>query len=134
MRRSASEKSNDSPKGGLLYGIGCWHVRVLCDNAWEGGRGYTPNQVGEFTLDQVLMLLTDRKILMGKRDQGMEPLTVAGMASKDGAIRGRDKDGNPIVGRIAGKSKARQLMEAADARKALEQKNRTSRRERRRMK
>jgi hypothetical protein len=37
--------------------------------------------------------------------------------NSDGTVRGRDAKGNPISGRIAGKSKARQLMEAAEAKK-----------------
>lgn len=118
----------------MLYGIGCWHIHLLCDNPWVGGRGYTPNQVAEFTLDQVLMLLTDRKYLTHSRSETVEPLAATSMADKDGLIHGRDKDGKPIIGRIAGKSRARQLMEAAEARKDAEKKQQPSPRERRRMK
>lgn len=95
---------------GLLYGIGPWHVRVLCDNSWEGGRQYAPGQVGDMTLDEILMLMTDRKLLLNRRKM-MAPLQAADMTGEDGTIRGRAADGTAIKGRIAGKSKARMLME-----------------------
>ncbi len=99
---------------GLLGGIGPWHVRVLCDNPWEGGRGYTPKEVGDMTLDQVLMLFADRKILLNRKRR-KDPLTVK--PDKDGMIPGRDRDGKPIRGRVGGKSVARRLMEASERKK-----------------
>ncbi len=96
---------------GLLGGIGPWHVRVLCDNPWEGGRGYTPREIGDMTLDQVLMLLTDRKLLLNRKRR-KDPLAVK--PDKDGMIPGRAADGTPIRGRVTGKSKARRLMEAKE--------------------
>lgn len=113
---------------GLLYGITPWHVRVLCDNVMEGGRGYTPQQVGEMTLDQVLMLMTDRKQLLNRK-KTVPSLEAVHFADKDGRIAGRAADGTPIVGRIVGKSKARQLMEAAAA-KASKPRGRRERRNR----
>jgi hypothetical protein len=62
------------------------------------------------TLDQVFMLLADRKQLMSRR-KTLGSLDVVPMADKDGFIKGRAKDGSPMLGRIAGKSLARQLME-----------------------
>ena len=111
-------------------------MRILCDSPWEGGRGYTPTEVGELTLDEVMMLLTDRKLLQdgkGHRKQQMSA-TTASMMAEDGKLRGRDKDGNPMVARIAGVSKARRLMEAAKARREAEQKNKPSKRELKRRK
>ena len=94
----------------------------------DGGRGYTPQQVGEMTLDQVLMLLTDRKSLLHRKST-MPALEASNLSTPDGKIRGRAEDGTPIVGRIAGKSKARMLMEAAAA-KAKPQRGRRERRKR----
>ena len=59
-------------------------------------------------------------------------MVVANLATSDGAIRGRDRDGNPIIGRIAGKSKARQLMEDQQARESAERAKQPSVREQRR--
>lgn len=103
-----------------MCGISVWHVRILCDNTWEGGRGYTPDQVSKMTLDNVLMLLTDRKILKakeGRRGKKIMPLAASVMAGKDGMIKGRAADGSEIRGKITGKSKARQLMEAEEKKK-----------------
>ena len=83
----------------------------------EGGRGYTPKEVGDMTLDQVLMLMTDRKQLLNRK-KTIPSLEAVNFAGKDGKIHGRAADGTEIVGRIAGKSKARQLMEAAAAKQA----------------
>lgn len=77
-----------------------------------GGYGYTPQQVKELTIDQVLMLLTDRKILQGKRTEVMDTVVAPTLTNEEGLIRGRDRDGNPIVGRVQGVSKARALMNA----------------------
>jgi len=86
----------------------------------DGGRGYTPQQVGELTLDQVLMLLTDRKILANRNKPLSSSEAGYTLANKDGYVRARDVKGNPIMLRAGGKSKARQLIEAERARKAAE--------------
>ena len=76
------------------------------------------------TIDQILMRLTDKKLLegKGKRGQAMLPMAAAALANKEGFIKGRAADGTPIKGRIAGKSLAKQLAEKAVARRAAEQK------------
>lgn len=102
-------------KGGLLGGLTPWHVRRLCDNSWEGGFGYTPQQVGALTLDQILMLLGDRKMLKGKtgrRSRETKTEAAMAMADKDGMVKGRAADGSPMRARVTGKSKAKQLLEA----------------------
>lgn len=116
MQRDSGEDNNakEAPEVGLCYGITPWHVRVLCDNPWEGGRGYTPREVGDMTIDEVLMLLCDRKQLLN-RSKSMPSDNVRAFADEQGNVKGRAADGTPIVGRIAGKSVARQLMEAAAA-------------------
>jgi len=105
-------EDEESPDVGLLCGITCWHIRVLCDNPMDGGRGYTPQQVGEMTVDQIMMLMADKKVLLGKRTRSITPMVASTMASEEGLIRGRDRDGNPIIGKFRGVSKARELMNA----------------------
>jgi len=129
VKRSDDEQEDEPPSGGLLYGINCWHIRILCDNPMDGGRGYTPEQVGALTIDQVLMLLTDRKLLCN-RSKSLSSLEVMStVGTKDGRICARDVNDNLIQGQIRGKSKARELMEAEAKRKG--EKSRKPRRSRR---
>lgn len=111
----------------LLCGVGPKHIRMLCESSWDhGGYGYTPEEVGRLTLDQIFMLLGDRKVLRaGGKRRTMKAEAVK--TTDDGHVMGRDKDGKPIKGRIAGKSLARQLMEKEEAKK-----KKAARRERRR--
>ena len=60
------------------------------------------------------MLLADKKSLMNRTDT-LQPMQAASLADKDGVIKGRAADGTPITGRIAGKSKARQMIEKLEA-------------------
>ncbi len=116
MRRNSGEDDEEedaSKEVGLCYGITPWHIRVLCDNPWEGGRGYTPREVGDMTIDEILMLLCDRKQLMN-RSKSMSSAEAGVFADEHGNVKGRAADGTPIIGRIAGKSVARQLMEDAE--------------------
>ena len=112
--------------GGLLGGIGPWHVRMLVDDAWNGGCGKSLAEVGNMTLDQVMFLLVDRKA-MKNRTRKTEPTAVAAKADADGNIKGRDADGNPMIGRITGKSVARKLMEAAQKKRARQERRRKRR-------
>lgn len=112
-------KAEDGP--GLLGGVTAQHLRRLCEPGWNGGAGYTPEQVGRMTLDQIWFRLIDAKVLEGKeseRTERVDPKAV--QPDKDGMIRGRAADGTPIKGRIRGKSVARQLIEEAEARKEKE--------------
>lgn len=83
------------------------------------------------SLDQVWSRLCDKKILkqeVGERTATIKSEAIVGMTTpdKDGFIRGRDKDGNPIKGKFRGKSLARELMEKE------EQKKKRSRKKKRR--
>lgn len=102
---------------GLFYGITPWHLRILCDDPWEGGRGQSLESVEKMTLDQVLMLLTDRKLLQRRQRTVPAAMVAAIAAGPGGVIKGRAADGTPIQGKIGGKSLARQLMEAQEAEK-----------------
>lgn len=98
-----------------MAGLAPQHIRILCDNPWDGGGGYTPEQVGNMTLDQIFMRLADRKSL--RRDDGgvRTAQTVPGnavrLADEDGLVRGRAADGTPMRARVGGKSKAQMIRE-----------------------
>ena len=105
---------------GLLGGITAYHLRILCESEWNGGGGYLPAEVGQMTLDQIWFRLCETEILkreVGGRTEKMESLAAIGTVKpdKDGLIRGRAKDGTPILGRIGGESKARRLMREEEA-------------------
>ncbi len=107
--------------GGLLGGITAKHLRWLCESGWNGGAGYTLEQVGRMSLDQIWFRLCDAKFLereVGGRTERMGSLAAVGTLKpgKDGKVMGRAADGTPIRGRIGGKSKARQLMEQEEKR------------------
>ncbi len=113
-RGSSEQSSTEEASVGLLCGISAWHVRVLCDSPEEGGHGYTPDQVGSMTLDQIIMLMVDRKNLLNRKST-ISPMNAASLAGPDGKIKGRASDGSAIAGRVGGKSKARMLMEKHQA-------------------
>lgn len=97
-----------------MWGLGPRHVRMLCDNVMEGGRGYRPEDVGNMTLDAIIMLLTERKLL---RSRGRQRVTrtpvLQAKIGADGKARGRAADGTPIRARIGGKSMAQLVQERA---------------------
>lgn len=110
---------------------------MLCENPWEGGGGYTPTQVGQMTLDQAWSRLCDSDLLRPKgqrKKQSLEPLAVTSVLKPDeaGRIKGRAADGTLIMGRICGKSLARQLMKQEEERKKEEEKKKSKKRRRRR--
>lgn len=122
--------------GGLLGGLTAYHIRLLCENPWEGGGGYTMDEVGQMTLDQIWARLCDRDVLkksMGNRTSEVDSLEIPAVLrpDKDGMIRGISQDGQPMKGRIAGKSKARQLMEQQQEKRAQEKRARRRKRSRR---
>lgn len=100
------------------------HLRILCESEWNGGGGKSIEEVGNMSLDQIWFHLCDKDLLRGKpggRTKTIAPAAVTGIVQeKDGMIRGRAADGTPIMGRVQGKSKARMLMEAAEAKKLKE--------------
>jgi len=109
-----SDNDEDEPSD-LLYGIGPGHIRILCNPPLEGGYGYDPIKVGDFTLDQIFMLLCDSAVLrMGKKRVENVPAVVAmGSMSPDekGRYKGRSSSGKEISAEIRGKSKASRLRE-----------------------
>ncbi len=123
-----------------MCGIAPWHVYQLCKNPFDGGFGYTPQQVGDLTLDQIYMLFSDQANLR-RRDvkiRTMESLEGISLLQKDGTIHGRSESGELIKGQIKGKSLCSRLREQAEAKKkkeaeelaAQQKKNRRGRRNR----
>lgn len=94
-----------------MCGLTPYHIGILTDNPFNGGGGFTPKEVGEMTLDQIYMCLTDRKVL---RDRvGARTVRTSEIAA--GPRMGRAADGTPIKGQVRGLSKARELMNKAEA-------------------
>ena len=71
------------------------------------------------SMDQICAFLCDKEMLkkpVGERTGVIGSADVMNsMTSQDGTVKGRTAEGIPIVGRVKGKSKARQLMEEAVA-------------------
>ena len=119
----AAEDETVVDGGGLLGGLMAHHLRMLCESEWNGGGGYTPEEVGRMTLDQIWFRLCDVKIL--ERDGGggsVEKVnTTAAIGSltpdKYGMIRGRAADGTPILARVRGKSLAQELTEREEGKR-----------------
>lgn len=95
-----------------MCGIAPWHIRVLTDNHWEGGAGYTTRQVRDMTLDEIFMRLAKRDNL---RRRGKTRTSIVGsdavlaLVHDDGTIHGRDAHGNLIKGKVTGESVAARL-------------------------
>lgn len=118
-----------------MGGLTAYHIRVLVESEWNGGGGYTLEDVGNMTLDQIWFRLCDANMLkreIGKRTEKREPMAVS-PSGDDGLVAGV-VDGEVRRLPIKGKSLARRLMEEEEARlkKEREGKGRMSRRERRR--
>ena len=124
--RGLDDEEEIVESSGLLGGVTAHYLRILCENPWNGGGGYTPEQVGRMSLDQIWFRLCDIEVLkrkVGGRVERMESSEVASMVKvdEDGMVRGMTADGTSIRGRIRGKSKARELMEKEAARKEKEE-------------
>lgn len=106
----------------LLCGLTPLQIHALCDNPWEGGRAYTPKEVGAMTLDQIFMALAKREILRSgpHRITQMTGEEVATSAPKDGMMKGRAADGTLIEGRIGGESLASRVRREIEEKKAAE--------------
>lgn len=90
-------------------------IRVLCENTFEGGRGYTPNEVGDMTLDQFLLCLLDKKYLSKGNIQKMS-VSGAHSIAKEGKVKVRTAQGDVIeVSLSKGKSVVARLAEASQS-------------------
>lgn len=70
--------------------------------------------VGRLTIDQVLMMFADRKLLADRKTT-FDARSATSLRDEEGLIRGFAEDGTPMRGRIVGKSLARKLTEEAEA-------------------
>jgi hypothetical protein len=87
---------------------------MLCENPFEGGGGYTPEQVGDMSLDQILFRLCDRNLLKKKVGQRISKRSLDAVT---GSMKARSKDGKPITLKSVGKSKAQMIREQQEKEK-----------------
>lgn len=101
-----------------MAGLTPWHIRILCETETAMGvmRCYTPSQVGDMTLDQILVMLLDKKTLrVGKeRTVTMSSMEAIGI-SKGGTLKGRTVDGQEFTATVSGKSMVQVIREREEA-------------------
>lgn len=116
-----------------MYGLAPYYVRILCEGGMEGIYGYKPADIGDMTLDQIFMLLADKKLLRKGKGRVVKAEAFEATPDEDGYIKGRDKDGNPMKAKIGGESLASRLArEHAEEQKEKEKKKNKRRRRRKR--
>lgn len=73
---------------------------MLCENTFNGGYGYTLNQVADMTPDQICTMLCDAMMLKGKgqRTRSVKPWEIP--RDKGGFAKGRAADGTPMKARF----------------------------------
>lgn len=86
-------------------------MRILCENPYNGGNGYTPKQVGELTPEQIIMLLMPQNKIKERHRQTVEAVQAAGLIDKDGFVRGRAIDGSEMKARIGGRHGHKALLD-----------------------
>lgn len=127
--RKAEKENKPVECGGLLSGVTVFAIRILTENPWEGGAGYTYEQVGNMTQDQVAHRLADIDFLKdkGHRTKKIKSEAIAGEVpvNKRGQIKAVDKDGKPILLKTTGKSKVQMIRERN---KQLQQQSKKKRR------
>lgn len=125
-----SESESEPVLTDLLWGITPKHIRILCDNSWQGGREYTPSEVGNLTLDQFFCIVADIKDLRSGQQgtRKFDPLEIK--PDSDGMVKGRTADGKPMKAKILGKSLATRLREEREE-KEKKQARKAARMERR---
>ena len=113
----------------LLPGVTPKNIRILCDNPYEGGGGYTPREVGDMTLDQFYMRTVEFKLLRSpKATRTLDAVPL-------GEMKGRAADGTPLKAIVRGRSLCSELNEKAALRKkAAKQETKRDRKRRRRKK
>lgn len=91
------------------------------------------------SLDQIFMLMADKKVLKGlsNRTQSCSGAEAAAMVKIDdhGRMAGRAADGTPIKGRMTGRSKAQMIRDkaqVAEKKRLRDEKRRLKKRQRKR--
>lgn len=87
-----------------MYGITSRYLRMLVENPWNGGRGYTPKEVGEMTPDQIYFCLCDATILNDRKGERVKKMKVASggplQVDESGRVVGMMEDGSQIRAKI----------------------------------
>lgn len=97
MRDKTVDKQEEIDVDGLCFGITAWMIRLLVENPFDGGAGFSFADVGSMTPDQIYFRLCSRDFLRNKTQGTKMPAPiVAGLADADGLIKGRDLHGNQI--------------------------------------
>lgn len=112
-------------------------LKILQLSPWEGGCGYTPQQISEMTPDQIYFCLCEKKVLRrgAKRTTKYTGIEMAAYANadKDGFIKGRDAKGRPMKAKIKGESVVQRIMrEEAEAKAKAEEAEKGKKKRRRR--
>jgi len=85
------------------------------DNPWNGGGGYSTEEVCQMTLDGIWARLCDLKILRdssSERTEKMEGLNaISSVGNEDGSLKGRSRTGEPLKLVTRGISKAQAIRE-----------------------
>jgi len=91
--QTQDEEPIGTKRGGLAPFVTPYTIRLLCNDGFQGGMGYTPTEVGDMSLDQFVLCLIDMKKLEKlKSRQTMHPRAAMAFA-KDGMVKVRCADG-----------------------------------------
>jgi len=93
-----------------MYGITAKMLRMLVENPFSGGCGYTLEDVGKMTPDQVYFRLCDEKLLSSKKKQRVVSVSGLSCAGLDFKVR-KDGDAEPKKFIYPAKSKVQQVIE-----------------------
>lgn len=86
-------------------------IRQLCENPFEGGAGYTPQQVAAMTPDQIYFRLVEKGVFKEKVVEKVSLKLAGSLMDNQGRIKARDAQGNLITLRASGKSKVQMIRE-----------------------
>jgi len=106
------DDAEDNQSRGLMGGVTAFQLRRLADNPWNGGGGYSFEDIANMTLDQIWSRLCDKDILkreIGERSKNMHSLSALAHSDKDGNVKGKSATGESIKMATKGKSKAAML-------------------------
>ncbi len=107
----------------------------MIENPFDGGGGYTPQEVARMTPDQVYLRLADIKVIKAKANRKqvkVAPEEIDSFEDEEGYMKVRTEDGKLVKMKrnIGGKSLARTLMDEAEAKgKAANKKRRRKRKQ-----
>ena len=106
-------------------------VRTLCENTFNGGGGHLPNEVGDMSLDQILLCIGDIKYIKSKSN-AIQKFNKGDLSriAKNGIVKVKTHDGTVVEIPITkGKSVVARMAEKAMKKQATE-KNKSRRHKR----